>query len=201
MSRISDLSLFEEFSVRGRWWLPAREAESVAGEVTFSSSGITLDLDGKFDVKELQETAAIFGGAFRAPTILGETIEGEFCMLLSTFAIRVNWNTCSFAAHRLLIGERPFGEYQSRVSRVLVDLTHLEDWSSVQLIRTGPGNSGTFNITVPTERVELFSLDGSHGFKMLTLFAGTTTQSKPGGRCTVRFIATSMPVSRQISLS
>jgi len=58
MSRLSELSLFEEFSLRGRWWLPTRKAEPVPGELNFSSDGIRLDIDGKFGVNELQDTAA-----------------------------------------------------------------------------------------------------------------------------------------------
>lgn len=185
MRRISELSLFDEFSIRGRWWLPARETETLPGELNFSGDGITLDLDGKFGITELQDTAFLLG-VFKAPIIVGETTDGEYCMLLRTFTTRVSGSSCSFEANQLLIGDHPFGENQLAVERLLIEFTHLEDWASVQLIRTDHGSTGTFKIIVPTNRVELLKLESDHGFKTLTLLAGTETQFKLGDvRCTV----------------
>src|SRR5580700_3037798 len=180
MGQISDLTMFDEFSVRGRFWLPAQEAEAIAGQLTFSAGGIRLTLDGKFDVKELQDAGAIFGSKFRASVILGETIEGESCMLLRTVVLNVDWNKSEFAANQLLIGEGSFGEVEPQVAEVLVDFTHLEDWGFTPLIRTGPGSPGAFNIVVPTDKVELLRLEGGHTYKILTLSAAVATQLRPG---------------------
>lgn len=184
MAHVSELSVFDEFSARGRFWLPGEEASAIPGQLTFSGSGIRLVLDGKFAIEELQTPGAIFGTSFRPSVIVGQTVEGESCILVKIVTLSVGWNSCEFAANQLLVGESAFGEAVPKVERILVGLTHLEDWAFASLIQTAPDCSGAFNITVPAERLELLRVEADRPYSALALFGAVAVQLTPGeARC------------------
>jgi ApeA N-terminal domain 1 len=177
----------KEFTVRGRWWLPGSANESIPGQLSFSNDAIRLELDGKFNVKELQSASAPFTCRFRTGLIAGETIDGDFCLLLNVFSLSVGWNACELAANRLLISDEPLDEVEPHLEGILVSLTYLEDWAHISLIDTSRGDPGNYKIVVPTDRRELLDLKGIVGFQSLKLWAGVTTQLKPGeAHCTTR---------------
>jgi hypothetical protein len=181
------LSIFDEFSARGRFWLPGAESSDVPGQLSFSGGGIRLMLDGKFAVGELQTPGAIFGCSFRPSVIVGETVEGESCMLLKAVTLNVNWNSCEFAANQMLVGESRFGEVVPQAERMLVSLTHLEDWAFMSLIQAAPGDPGTFEIIVPIERIELLRVESDQPYSRLILFGAVVTEQIPGEvRCATR---------------
>jgi len=180
MTRVSELSILDEFSARGRFWLPGKESDAIPGQLTFSGNGIRLVLDGKFSIEELQSPGAIFGCNFRPPVIAGQTVEGESCMVLTAVTIDVGWNSCEFAANQLLVGETHFGEAVPQPQRLLVSLTHLEDWAFTSMIQTSPGRPGTYEIIVPTERVELIRIEADRPYSTLALFGNAAIEQKPG---------------------
>jgi hypothetical protein len=181
MSRISEVSLDEDFARRGRWWLPRRKSDTIAGELSFSERGIRLKLDGHFDVQEFQDPTSWFGSRFKAPLILGQTVEGEFCMLLRSVVSGFDGGTRSFAPRYLLISEEPLGKSEPLVTEVLVQFSHLEDWAGKQLLRMNQGSSPeTFSIAVATSRAEILKIQSDTAFKTLTLWTGVASRFKPG---------------------
>ena len=181
MSRLSELSLNEDFARRGRWWLPRRKSDTLAGEVSFSDRGIRLNLDGHFGIKEFQDPTGWFGSGFKAPLIHGQTVEGDFCMLLRSVVSGFDSGSRSFAPRYLLVSEETLGKSEPLVAEVLVHFSHLEEWACKQLIRTDRGGSpGTFNIAVATDRAEVFKIESDTAFKTLTLWTAIENHFKPG---------------------
>jgi len=167
--------------VRGGWWLPQKDSDTVAGELSFSERGIRLVLDGHFDIPEFRDPTTLFGSRYKAPIILGRTVDGESCMLLRSVISGFSGGSRSFAPRYLLISEGPLGDCEPQIAEVLVHYSHLEDWGSKQLVRTDRGAApGTFNIVVPTNRVETLKVESDIGFQSLTLWTAVAQQFKPG---------------------
>ncbi len=53
--RLSDYELFDEFSVRGRWWLPDAPEDRVPGALSLSDGHIWLVLDGRSFIRSSEE--------------------------------------------------------------------------------------------------------------------------------------------------
>ncbi len=85
---LKDLGLFDDFSIRGRWFLPDDPADVVPGELKFSTSGIELVLDGAFKVLSEPDAFAslLRGDVPKTPTIFGTAVTGEPITLRRAFA-------------------------------------------------------------------------------------------------------------------
>jgi hypothetical protein len=120
----SDVSLFDSFELRGKWWLPDAPEDRVHGTVSYiPAQRIELRLDGKFQNPKLQNI--LFLQPFKAECILGETVEEEFVTLCSVFASRVS-RTDTFIADALIMGERFSNSSEFLISGALLDYTNLE---------------------------------------------------------------------------
>ncbi len=123
---LSDYEILDEFSFRGRWWLPNNPTDSIPGTLTFSDGRIELELDSLFSVPELEfQTLMSSPGIFKADAIYGQTTEGDPCTVLRTAAFGIGQgglNLGEMLSSWVLIGRK------KRVSKFKRSISDLLTW-------------------------------------------------------------------------
>jgi hypothetical protein len=121
------LSLFDEFELKGYWWIPENPKRQLYGNLSFDrESGFSLELMGM-----IREAGGI---AEEEAIIQGFTTKGKNVTLLDSYTtsmqvhmpgIPVNELSC----HYLFLGDVEFSSRQDiRFTSMIVNLTHLENW-------------------------------------------------------------------------
>ena len=170
-----NLTLFDEFELKGFWRLPRSSDQQSWGSVSFSrDSGITLELLGNIaGSQELSQLMAL--GDLSEPIIQGFTANGKNVTLQDCYVTSGQYHfpgipIQKFAASCLFVGDIAFqSEQDIRFASLLVNLTCLEDWVSISpfnvdracITPSGRGVSATYapapiiTVSIPTLDSEL----------------------------------------------
>lgn len=176
----SDYNMFDEFSFRGKWWLPELPQATVTGELTFSSNGIRLRLDSPFPLPLLQDPWKMFKEVFKASSVLGETLDGQRCTVLRAFATKVSGHELELKGNRFVLGSHISNEENSFVDGTMVNFTSLEQWGFHPLSKQAAGDdAGSFNFVFPSTSDTILELNDAAPFQSLKLLTGPQLQMKP----------------------
>lgn len=178
MKRLDDLTILDEFSVRGRWFLRDHPNDVVPGELQFSSAGIRLKLDDHFQILAAPTALEriLQSQPFKAPVIFGTTATGELCTLRRTFAAHIGGGECEFVANELLVGAHVENDAEGRVGAAMADFTHLEEWAYVPQFRFESNADQRNGFSFPTEPLEVLRVDDAPPFKSLVLRSAVQQQ-------------------------
>ena len=178
MKKLDDLGLFDDFSIRGRWFLPQDPTDVVPGELTFSTSGIELKLDGAF--KTLAGPTAyeqlLRSDVPKTPVIFGSTVAGEHVTLRQAFASTVG-SECVFVANELIVGAHVDEAADGNVQFALTELTHLDEWAYAPQFRMeDQSEKERTRFSFPTDPLEILCVEDAQPFRKLTISAGVQQQ-------------------------
>lgn len=171
---LSDYGLLDEFSTRGRWWQPSNPGDSIPGTLSFSDGRIRLELDGLFSVPELELPNLLSSRTiFNAPTILGETAEGDACTVFRAAAYHVSQGHLRLRGNALVVGGHWPEESKMEIQRAVLAFAHLDEWAYQKLVQQSSGASkDSYNFVVPTEAKTLLHVEDFAAVKDLKLMAG-----------------------------
>ena len=170
--------LFDSFHFRGRWWLPNRPDNRVHGTVYYSLAGISLELDGIFDLPEFRNREPEVG-AFRSDCILGMSLEGDLCTILRVF-FQEQSSALILGGHELVIGAH-CGSDDEIISGALISYTNLEEWAFVPTIRSETSaNVDHFVLSIPILAKSLFTVNETFPFRKLELLVGVESSQRRG---------------------
>jgi ApeA N-terminal domain 1/Apea-like HEPN len=174
---MQDRNMFNEFSIRGRWWLPNNPNDQVPGTMHFSNDSLKLRLDRTFWVQELIQAHSV--GSYKTEVILGQTTAGEPCTVLRLFYLSSIGDEVVLGGNALFLGAHFNQEDELSVNKVLLGFTHLEDWTGQSLIQELQGsNKDHFSIKVPTVPTAIFKIEDCPQFKNLALWHGMQVSRK-----------------------
>ena len=170
---LSDYEILDEFSFRGRWWLPNNPTDSIPGTLTFSDGRIELELDSLFSVPELEfQTLMSSPGIFKADAIYGQTTEGDPCTVLRTAAFGVGAGGLKLRGNALIVGAHWQQEDNPQIQKAILRFAHLDEWAYQQLFQQGSGVSKeSFTFVLPTEPKTLLHIEDLRLVKDLILAA------------------------------
>jgi len=123
-------TLFDNFELKGIWWLPEKPDLRVSGTLKFENEKeISLELLGAFrEIKSLGSS-----NFFQPDIILGISDNGKICTLFKNFEVQTRLNfpgiqTSKFHSNYLFIGKHFKGSNEIRFSSLQVNYTNLENW-------------------------------------------------------------------------
>jgi hypothetical protein len=179
MDKLERLGLFDEFVMRGRWYLPQESwSDAVPGELNFSTSGIQLKLDEMF---KTHATASAFERMLRldipkTPTIWGTTVAGEKITLRRAFFSSVG-EECEIVANEVIVGAHVDDDVPGSVQSAEIELTHLDEWAYVQQFRMEESDDkNRTRLSYPVEPLEVLRVNDAHPFKKLAISASVRGQ-------------------------
>lgn len=151
MSIISK-TIFDEFEVRGSWWLFDKPDRRLPGRLKFSQTRIDLELDGRFkDSNDSDDDDSL-----RGVTLFGIGTGGEAYSLLDCFESGYNitfgfgHQISSFIANRVIAGEHIANLADLSVSSASLYLHGLtESFDRFQRDMAGDGTSYLVEVTKP----------------------------------------------------
>ena len=170
---LSDYEFLNDFSSRGRWWLPDRPGDRIPGTLSFSDGRIQLELDGSFSVPELELPNLLSSPTiFKAAAIYGETTDGDSCTVLRTAAFGIGQGSLRLRGNALLVGAHWREEEGQQIQKVNLRFAHLDEWAYQQLFQQGSGVSKeSFTFILPTEPKTLLHIEDLLSIKNLILAA------------------------------
>lgn len=134
-------SIFEQFELRGYWWLPEKPQRKVAGNLRFDPhEPILLKLMGCFadDPDEESGIVSLPRSPVRRPLILGTTDNGEYCTLFGTLerprfsGTLESWQLyADIYINSLFLGCHFAREADVVFKSVQIELTQLDEWLGV----------------------------------------------------------------------
>jgi HEPN superfamily Apea-like protein/ApeA-like protein len=171
---LSDYGLLDEFSARGRWWLPNNRGDGIPGTLNFSDGRIQLELDGVFSVPELELPNLVSSPTiFSSPAILGETTEGDACTVFRAAAYHASPGHLRLRGNALIVGGHWPEESKLEIQKAVLGFAHLDEWAYHKLIQQSSGaNRDSYNFVVPTEAKTLLHVEDVAPMKDLKLMAG-----------------------------
>jgi hypothetical protein len=170
---LSDYGLLDDFSFRGRWWLPNNPADCVPGTLSFSNGRIQLELDSSFSVPELEPSNLLLSPTiFRAGAVHGRTTDGDLCTVLQVVAFEVSQGIVRLRGNTLITGVHWQEEANLRIQKAVLNFAHLDEWGYQKLYQQGTGaTKDSFTFVLPTEAKTLLHIEDVPPLKELTLVA------------------------------
>src|SRR5206468_3572356 len=125
---LSDYGLLDDFSFRGRWWLPNNPTDFAPGTLSFSDGRIQLELDGSFSVPELELSNLLSSPTiFRASAIHGRTTDGDLCTVLQVAAFEVRQGIVRLRGNTLIVGVHWQEDANLRIQKAVLNFAHLDE--------------------------------------------------------------------------
>jgi hypothetical protein len=172
---ITKKDLFDELSVHGRWWLPGSR-EQVYGTLTMSSDRIKLETDRQFEVSERFDLG-YSNTVFKAPVILGETVELERCTILRAFSTLNSPAGLTLLVNALIVGRHIDTEADLMIEKAVINFAYLEEWAGCQLVNSSE-NADNLTLVVPNTTKELFRVEDIPPLQSAVLCSGVSRQHK-----------------------
>lgn len=128
-----NITLFDNFELKGIWWLPENPDLQVPGTLKFeNSNNISLDLLGTF--REITSLGS--GNIFQPNIILGISDNGKICTLFKNIEVHSQLNfpgiqKSKFHSSYLFIGKHFNSPEDILFSSLQANFTNLENWLSV----------------------------------------------------------------------
>jgi len=134
-TKISKLTMLEEFEVQGYWWLPEDRENELSGNLYSEEGDFYLEILGSFSTR--------FSNISEYDYIHGFTVKGEKVTLIRGMGLNNTLNAPGISTEKLLISSFIIGEHLSEVSQVKfqsvnIVMTHLTNW-----FNSRPFNAGT----------------------------------------------------------
>ncbi|PHD19260.1 hypothetical protein COF37_24460 [Bacillus wiedmannii] len=127
--QIKDLTIYDEFELTGRWWIP-ENAHQIPGSIKYSSDGITLKL---LDNPKDPGNEPSFSDAYY-PVLHGITEDGELITLCNGFiesCSTSNVITVVLRFNQLIVGDHFNSLEDIKFHSVAVNYSSLEEWFNV----------------------------------------------------------------------
>ncbi len=129
------LTLFDEFELKGYWWLPTEPNNQLFGSVSFRpESGISLELLGLFGgVARMAALATTMNESI----VQGFSANGKNMTLLDSHTTSMQAHMPGIPSHTLsanylFLGDTEFRTRQDiRFNSMMVSLTHFEHWLGI----------------------------------------------------------------------
>mgnify|MGYP007039430566 CR=1 FL=1 len=126
-SKVITRTMFEDFQVKGYWWIPGKE-EEVSGILFYKQDKIELELLGTLNLDD-----SVFADVVNHEIILGLSDKGEQFTLLNTRVIKATTNfpgyaTQSFSINAFLVGVHLKNVDESIFSSCAIVPTYLNTW-------------------------------------------------------------------------
>src|SRR5690625_2157192 len=124
-TKISKLTMLEEFEVQGYWWLPEDRENELSGNLYYE--------EGEFYLEILVSFSTRFSNISEYDYIHGFTVKGEKVTLIRGMGLNNTLNAPGISTEKLLISRFIIGEHLSEVSQVKfqsvnIVMTHLTNW-------------------------------------------------------------------------
>lgn len=123
------LSIYNQFEIRGYWWLPSTPEHAIAGILNFSMEGINLEL---FGVLTKGDTSS--NGTDKFDVVLGKTEEGNIT-LHDGFQTKMNMSdimSTQLTFNRMFIGKHFTSKQEICFHSAYVNFSYLEQWMGHQ---------------------------------------------------------------------
>jgi len=126
-------TLFDDFELKGIWWLPDNPDLQVTGTLKFENKNdISLDLLGAF--REIKALGS--GNIFQPEIILGISDNGKICTLFKNIEVQNQLNfpgihKSKFRSNYLFIGKHFKNSEEIQFSSLQVNFTNLENWLAI----------------------------------------------------------------------
>ena len=139
-------SFFDEFTLKGKWWLPGAKKQSVYGVLKYlPDESISLELDG-----DLEPSSFPFDEVFSPEIILGETNQEEKITCFRTFKTNSSFtskisksSSSSFHVHQVFIGDHLKTASKKQFDALHIEPSYLREWINQKPYRTTGNLSNT----------------------------------------------------------
>jgi ApeA N-terminal domain 1 len=119
------LSIYDQFEIRGYWWLPSNPKHVIAGILNFGMEGINLELFGSLTEGDLFE-----GRSSKFDIVLGQTEEG-IITLHDGFQTKMKMagiTSTQLTFNKMLIGKHFNNKKEMLFHSVYINYSYLEEW-------------------------------------------------------------------------
>jgi hypothetical protein len=118
-------TLFDEFTYKGKWWLPNKSDNTVHGSLHFLQNEISLELHGCLDTFDNNKSGAV-------EIILGIAESGEIISLVDSFIKRrwrsPNYEKVEYISNFILVGQHYNSKKEIISDASILSIYNLEEW-------------------------------------------------------------------------
>ena len=133
-------TLFDNFEYKGKWWLPEKSQNAVAGVLQVTSGNIVLELLGSLRGSNLHQH---FGGGevFSPKIIHGITDNGNLCTLMNSYlkdskiSLPAGLVQENYIVNFLIVGELFNSVEEVKLESISVNYSLLEEWLSISAFK------------------------------------------------------------------